>query len=524
MFKLRDADPPVKPPSARWRAALASGLMLAALAIATGPVAPAAAQALQQSKVSLDARAESKPFPHFWETTFGSGRAILSLRQSYRDDMNTVKNVTSMAYVRPHAIFHDEIGLYDEDAQGQPVYNFSYVDQIYDGLLANGVRPFVELSFMPRKLALRPTEHAFWYKQITAPPKDWDKWEALIEAFGRHLVARYGEAEVAQWYFEVWNEPNIDFWSGEPKQATYYELYGRAAKALRRASPMLRVGGPATAQAAWVDSFIQYCVEHKLPVDFVSTHVYANDSAQDVFGTQEVIPRKTMVARSVQKVYDQVKRSPRPDLPIIWSEYNASYKNEVEVTDSPFMGPWLANNISLCDGKADIMSYWTFSDVFEEFGVVKKPFYGGFGLIAAGNIPKASFNAFSLLHKLGTRRIPVNADNLLVTRRDDGALVIAAWNYAEPEAAGTPMHLRLQLSGLKGLHKVLIHQLDKDHGSALSTWEKLGRPDFPSREQQAQLRAAASLPPPRLLALKGESDTLDLELPPHSLMLLEVLP
>jgi xylan 1,4-beta-xylosidase len=486
--------------------------------------APTAWSAPQNSTLSINAQAETQPFPHFWETIFGSGRAVLSLRQSFREDLNTVKAATALTYVRPHAILQDEIGIYGEDAQGRAVYNFSYLDQIYDGLLAQGVKPFVELSFMPRKLALHQTEHAFWYKQITAPPKDWNKWEALIEAFTRHLVQRYGTEEVAQWYFEVWNEPNIDFWSGDPKQASYFELYARAAKAVKRVEPLLRVGGPATAQAAWVDTFIQYCVDHNLPLDFVTTHVYANDSAQDVFGTSEKIPRKTMVARSVQKVYDQVKNSPRPDLPIIWSEYNASYKNEVAVTDSAFMGPWLAHNISLCDGKVAAMSYWTFSDVFEEFGVVKRPFYGGFGLIAAGNIPKASFNAFKLLHQLGTRRIPVAADHLLATRREDGSLAIAAWNYAEPEEVGNPLHLRLQLSGLKGLHKVLIQQLDRDHGSALATWEKLGKPDFPSREEQVQLRAAANLPTPKLMALKGPSDTLELDLPVHALVLLELIP
>ncbi|PKL74576.1 MAG: glycosyl hydrolase family 39, partial [Candidatus Melainabacteria bacterium HGW-Melainabacteria-1] len=332
----------------------------------------------QAASVNISAQAETRPFPHFWDKIFGSGRAVLSLRESYRRDLQQVKAVTDMAYVRPHAIFHDEIGLYDEDAQGNPIYNFSYIDQIYDGLLEQGVRPFVELGYMPRKMAMHLTEHPFWFKQITAPPKDWDKWEKLVEAFTRHLVERYGEAEVAQWYFEVWNEPNIDFWSGEPKESSYYELYARAAQAVKRVSPRLRVGGPGTAQAAWVDRFIQHCVDKRIPVDFVTTHVYANDSAQDVFGSQEVIPRKTMVARSVQKVYDQVKRSARPDLPIIWSEYNATYKNEVAVTDSPFMGPWLAHNISLSDGKVEAMSFWTFSDVFEEFGVVKRPFYGGF--------------------------------------------------------------------------------------------------------------------------------------------------
>ncbi len=147
---------------------------------------------------------------------FGSGRAILSLRDSYRSHLRQVRQATGFQYMRFHAIFHDEVGLYDEDPSGKPVYNFSYVNQIYDGLLQSGVRPFVELSFMPRKLAAQPTEHVFWYHPIISPPKDWDAWSNMITAFTQHLVARYGIDEVSQWYFEVWNEPNLDFWSGDP--------------------------------------------------------------------------------------------------------------------------------------------------------------------------------------------------------------------------------------------------------------------------------------------------------------------
>src|SRR5437016_3983720 len=116
--------------------------------------------------VVIDSSAPTHPFPHFWEQMFGSGRAVLSLRDSYRRDLREVKQVTDFRYVRFHAVFHDEMGIYDEDAQGHPTYNFSYLDQSYDGLLANGVRPFVELSFMPKKLATNDAPHAFWYKPI----------------------------------------------------------------------------------------------------------------------------------------------------------------------------------------------------------------------------------------------------------------------------------------------------------------------------------------------------------------------
>ena len=188
--------------------------------------------------IAIDAKAPATPFPHFWEEMFGSGRAELTMRDSYRTDLREVKQITGFQYVRFHAILHDELGVYDEDAKGNPVYNFSYVDQIYDGLLANGVKPFVEISFMPKKLALRPQDlHAFWYKQNVSPPKDYAKWDGLMTAFAQHLVERYGIDEVASWYFEVWNEPNIDFWTGRPAQQTYFELYDHTARALKAVEP-----------------------------------------------------------------------------------------------------------------------------------------------------------------------------------------------------------------------------------------------------------------------------------------------
>ena len=187
--------------------------------------------------INIDAQTPSRPFPHYWERMFGSERAIVTLRESYRRDLREVKEATGFEYVRFHAIFHDEVGVYDEDPSGQPIYNFSYVDQIYDGLLENGVRPFVELSFTPGKLAAQQRFHSFWYKPIVAPPKDWARWGDLITNFAQHLVERYGIDEVSQWYFEVWNEPNIDFWAGEPKESTYHQLYDAAANALKRVNP-----------------------------------------------------------------------------------------------------------------------------------------------------------------------------------------------------------------------------------------------------------------------------------------------
>jgi len=449
---------------------------------------------------------------------FGSGRAILTLRESYRQDLREVKKNTDFQYVRFHAILHDEVGVYDEDPEGKPVYNFSYVDQIYDGLLANGVRPFVELSFMPKKLAAREMLHPFWYRQNISPPKDWAKWDGLITAFAQHLADRYGIDEVSQWYFEVWNEPNLDFWGGEPKQETYWQLYDHTAQAIKSVSTRFRVGGPATAQAAWVDAFIQHCAANKIPVDFVSTHVYGDDTSEDVFGVKENISREEMVCRAARKVHEQVATSSMPQLPLIWSEFNATFRNLPEITDSSYMGPWLADTIRQCDGMTQVMSYWTFSDVFEEQGVVKMPFYGGYGVIAEDGIPKPAFNAFALLHKLGDQRIAVDSNSVILTRRNDGALVLAIWNYGH-SSPDSRITVSLRFRGTQA-KQAWISQVDRNHGDVHTAYEAMGSPRYPTGAQIEELRRAAAVPVPEAVPL--QEGQLNLSLPADNLTVVEV--
>ncbi|MFZ0553546.1 MAG: hypothetical protein WAU49_02230 [Steroidobacteraceae bacterium] len=497
----------------------------ALLMILVPPLGWAAAPSLPRTPIHIvvDGDAPAHPFPHFWEQMFGSGRATLSLRASYRDDMRAVKGATDFRYVRFHGILDRDVGVYTVDAQGRPDYNFTYVDQIYDGLLRQGVRPFVELSFMPPDMASRQQSQGFWYNPIVAPPRQWALWSDLMRRFAEHLVARYGIAEVSNWYFEVWNEPNGSFWGGDPEQASYFQLYDLTARALKSVSPRLRVGGPATAQAAWVTAFIEYCATHHVPVDFVSTHVYGDDTAENVFGTHDKITRRDMVIRAVRKVHREVAASPMPVLPIIFSEFNATYTGtEVDVTDSPYIGPWLANTIRACDGLVDSMSYWTFSDVFEEGGVAKSPFHGGFGLIAAGDIPKASFNDLKLLHRLGNQRLTVSSDSALVTRRADGTLVIAVWNYAPPGPGGQMKTYQLAFRNLPDAPRAYIWLVDRDHGSALTAWRAMGEPRFPNLKQQRLLLRAAELPGPRIERLAPGNPRLTLQLRPHALALVEL--
>jgi xylan 1,4-beta-xylosidase len=484
-----------------------------------------AAQAHSQDEtVLIDATAHAQSFPHFWEEAFGSGRAILSLRESYRNDLREVKRATDFGYVRFHNILHDEVGIYDEDDQGHPIYNFSYVDQIYDGLLRNGVRPMVEISFMPKKMALRQDVHPFWYHPIVSPPKDYQKWDALMRALAQHLINRYGLDEVAQWYFEVWNEPNIDFWTGVPKESTYFDLYDHTARALKSVSPRLRVGGPATSSAHWVDSFLRHVAEQNVPIDFVSSHGYADDTVKDLFGADKDIPQDIpidqRVCAAIRKVHDQIASSPRPKLPLFWTEWNVPSFGLLHARDTIYVGPALADDIRQCDGLVDMMSFWTFSDVFEEDGPKREPFDGGFGLMALGGIKKPSYAAFALLHQLGQERIPLGTREILVTRRADGTLAIAARNLVDPDQKGSARTIKLKIRGVQPNASVTVTRVDADHANTLAAYQKMGNPQYPTEAQVRELNAVAESNPPQNLQLHdGE---LDLQIPVDGLVLVNV--
>jgi len=217
-------------------------------------------------------------------------------------------------------------------------------------------------------------------------------------------------------------------------------------------------------------------------------------------------------------------------MPLIFSEYNASYANLPNVTDTVFMGPWLANTIRECAGKVEVMSYWSFSDVFEEQGIVHNPFYGGFGLIAAGRIAKPAFNAFAVLHKLGDRQLATKSDSALVTRRADGTLVIALWNYAPPvgdtasytpgKPVGAPKRFDLVVEHLPDAARATVWRVDETHGNAVATFDRMGRPDFPSRAQLAQLREAGQLAAPDSIDVHGGK--LAIDVPVQGLVVVEL--
>ncbi len=471
--------------------------------------------------IEVNAARVAGPLPHFWEKAAGSDRTVVGLREQWRLDLIRAHKETGIESVRCHGLFDDEMGI---AARGAGHFNFLYVDQIYDFMIDHGVRPFVELSFMPEAFA-SSANRIFAYKGNVSPPRNWQDWHDMVHAFTDHCVKRYGLAEVRNWKFEVWNEPNISFWAGS--QGEYFELYRQSALAIKKVDADLQVGGPSTAQLGWIPELIQYCTEHGVPLDFVSTHVYPNDPQKYIFGKDNLYPFEQVIPRGVEHVKQQVESSKMPHLPLWiteWSSQNPAF---------------IADTVKNCIGLAEAMSYWTFSNVFEEGGVPSGIFNTTFGMLDQWGIARPSFHAFALLHKLGESQLTTDAGPILATKRADGSVAILLWNLIPAsagglangnpaaatggtnEARGAGKEFRLKLSGLGGPTKVAVRQVNAKVGTAVPKWQELGSPPYPSEIQIAALRSAAELPEAEMRPL-GENGEFAMELPADGIALLEI--
>ena len=293
----------------------------------------AVAQTAQRA-INIDFNKEKGPLNTFFNECVGAGRANEGLRADWQRQLKYAKQQLGFRYIRMHGLLHDDMGVYFEDKKGNPIYNWQYIDELYDFLLSIHVRPFVELGFMPKVLA-SGDRTVFWWKGNITPPKDYEKWGALIRALVQHWTERYGEAEVKQWYFEVWNEPNLQyFWAGS--QADYFHLYQVTANAVKSVSQSYRVGGPATAEHAWIPELINYCVENKAPIDFISTHTYGIDKGSfDATGvTTYLSKRDSSVYGAVLGSRKEIQQSKLPNLELHYTEWSASYTPTDPIHDS----------------------------------------------------------------------------------------------------------------------------------------------------------------------------------------------
>ena len=343
------------------------------------------------------------PTSQVYRQCVGAGRANEGLRADWQRQLAYAQQTCGFQYIRMHGLFTDDMGVYSEDKAGRPVYNWQYVDRLYDFLLSIHVRPFVELGFMPGALA-SGRQTIFWWRGNVTPPKDYDKWHDLVAAAVRHWTERYGQDEVKNWYFEVWNEPNLKggFWTGD--QQDYFKLYAASATAVKSVSPQYRVGGPATAGNAWISDFIRYCADNHVPVDFVSTHTYGvGQGFLDADGSRGTVVSRdpNAVSGDMRRTRAEIDASPLPRLPLFYTEWSASYTPADPIHDNYVEASYILDKVKNGEPAVNGMSYWTFTDIFEEAGPRATPFHGGFGLINYEDILKPAFFAYRFLNELG---------------------------------------------------------------------------------------------------------------------------
>ena len=389
-----------------------------------------------------------------------------------------------------------------------------------DFLLAIGMKPLIELGFMPRCLA-SGTETVFHYQGNITPPNDFEAWGELIKRLAQHLKNRYGAQEVSSWYFEVWNEPNLDaFWAGSQKD--YWDLYESSARAIKGVCNDFKVGGPSTAQNAWIPEFIKMCKKRDVPFDFVSTHHYPTDSALGM--AEDMEDQMALAPRGI--VTDMVKkaREETGQTPLLYTEWNSSPSCRDRYHDGSYAAAFAVKSIVDNSGIVDMYSYWTVSDIFEEVPMPQGQFYGGFGLLSTRGIAKPAYRAFQFLHQMGTQRLPleIDGDGLVeaVATFDEGQLKILLYQHQVPLKPIQTEQVKIKLIGSSSLTRIEAQIISDDHGHAPSLWNEWGRPDHVTAEQEDALHLASV--PLVEHHLINEQSEVELSVPAHGVILLSV--
>lgn len=453
-------------------------------------------------QIRVDAANPAGPFEHKWEIALGSEH----LSYMFKGDINEhvkaagaglragnklVHNTLGIQYIRAHGILMDDLGVYSEDAAGRPHYDWTKVDQLYDMLHEDGLKPFVELSFMPAALAAESdAPKIFQYKGNSSPPKDYAKWRALVAALAQHLIDRYGRAEVETWPFEVWNEPDVKievtFWNGSRDE--YFKLYDYAADGLKSVDPNLKVGGPVAAFTYFQEPFLRHVTRenfatgaNRAPLDFLDLHNYY------------------LPASDYRPL---LRRYGLPDLPVYYTEWGVSPQYGDKVNDTAYSAAETISGLADSVDQVASISYWTASDYFEESGDPKALFHGGFGLIGLDGLRKPRYWAYYLLHQLGTEKLSVTGSGdgfgglvkTLATRgSEDGVEILLS--DATPEhgkALGSALlnrHIALTVSGLTpgALYRVEHDRIDNAHSNVYGAWQAMGSSKWPDAGQMASL-------------------------------------
>lgn len=455
--------------------------------------------------------------PHNWEHTIGGDHAAMALRSEYQEQLRRCHDELGIGHVRFHGLFSRHMGTVVEHG-GKRICSFHNAHAIWDFLLGIGMRPFVELSFMPDAIASGDAT-VFSYRGNVTPPRRYSDWASIVDSLVRSAVDRYGATEVTAWPFEVWNEPNLrGFWRGTRDQ--YFRLYGTTAHALKRIHPDIRVGGPATAQNAWIDEFLDFAERRGVPVDFVSTHHYPTD--QTVTLSPDPVIQLAHAERGIlrEQALDACRHA--RGKPLYYTEWNTSASARDPLHDEPYAAAFIVKTLLDGHGIADAYSFWTFSDLFEESYFPSQPFHGGFGLLTIQGIAKPSYRAFELLHAIGTElATPVDGthpavDAWVVRAREGRDLAVVVTNHAYPQHPIVAERVLVHLKTPRRPRSATVAQIDDDHANAKRRWKEMGAPPYPSRAQVDELHAASVLTRRPCEPVCDESGVhVEVTVPPH---------
>ena len=468
--------------------------------------------------ISADLQQVQGRFNRKTDFCVGAGRANEGLRADWQRQLAEVRRECGFRYLRFHGLLCDDMGVYSEDKTGKAIYNWQYIDELFDYLQTVHVKPFVELGFMPSALASGP-HTIFWWKGNVTPPKDPKKWAELVKALLSHWTERYGEKEVASWYFEVWNEPNLSgFWIGDKggrsdadydvyARGEYLKFYETTARAVKAVNPKYRVGGPATAGNAWLPETIDFAQQSGAPLDFISTHHYAVMSGYlDEFGNAGTVlaPNRDAMTREIRNSRAQIAASKRSDLELHYTEWSSSYTPSDPLHDSYHSAAFILNKLKGTGDAAQSMSYWTFTDIFEEAGPRSSAFHGGFGLLNLQGIRKPAFYAYQFVHRLGEKELEVADSDAWVCADDKGGVQALFWDFTithpgpsvnnqqfyntdQPSLPAPGAQLRL--SGLKpGSYELQAFKVGYRSNDAYSAYLAMGSPAQLTRAQVATLK------------------------------------
>jgi len=455
------------------------------------------------------------PLTHFWEHTVGSDHAPMALRADWQSQLQRCHYELGFRYVRFHGLLSDDMGTLVCHKE-KLLYSFFNADQVFDFLLSIGMRPFVELSFMPEALA-SGHRTVFHYRANVTSPGDYKQWATFIRKLVAHWIERYGVGEVSQWFFEVWNEPNLkEFWAGT--QEDYFRLYRHTVEAIKEVDDSLRVGGPATAKNEWVEQFLDFCDRNKLAADFVTTHHYPTDA----FG-EEGDDTETQLAKSRRGILREQAQGTRlraRGLPVYYTEWNASSNPRDPLHDEPYAAAFVAKTLMEANGLVEGYSFWTFTDIFEENYFPSVPFHGGFGLLNLHGIPKPTYRVYELMHGLGDEMILVDGlhetvDAWVIRRGKDVAVLLT--NHTLPRHSIRTERVHIKLIGAQEPRSAYVERIDDSHANAKGVWREMGEPEYLSLNEMERLQDA-SRTEKELSPWKYEDQALgiDITMPPHA--------